>query len=693
MFKKTNRRTVFVRLAALLLLSLLLSGTASVLMPALPGPLTAYAGEWKEDYYRASDTLGENGLSDAQTESLDETCITFMKDFHADLSLLAVKTDDLEGGTLSDLARGYYDDCGFGWGENRDGFQMVWNVDTDEILIEAYGAAVDMVPADTLRWIEKTALPYKEEYGLFGPMYATARLLRIHLEKNSGAGTASEAVGAEAADEGVDAEAANDGAGAQADVDSAGGVDLPEDVDPVEGVDLPESVDPAQGVDLPESVDPAQGVDLSARVGEGAAMPAWYPVYPEDFPKYHDETAPRVVDTADLFTADQEDVMEARLAQLREELSKDIVIFTDISTYGLERKIYAADFYDFNGYGIGDEYEGVILFICMDPEDRGWWACCTGPETMGLYTETIANEIDDLLYEYMVNGQYYEGVSDWIENFRRLYLTGSPYTPDWAMAAAAEDGAKGRAPDPDAPRIVDDAKLLTEEERALLTEQADQLSQKYNLDIVVYTALSAGSMERQAFSDLFYSYNGYGYGDARDGILLTIFKRPYYSPSLCMTASGSGKNRLTSVNESRLLDRCESLLDAGAYYKGISQWMDHTDHMLRTGRVPRSFGFWIFAVILSALAGTIWGIFSLVKAEERMDTPAIKKDAADYLIRGSLRVNKVRDEFLHMRKTSAYIPPEDKSSDSGSSSGGRSSYSGSYKGSSGTKHSGSGRNF
>ena len=46
MFKKTNRRTVFVRLAALLLLSLLLSGTASVLMPALPGPLTAYAGDY-----------------------------------------------------------------------------------------------------------------------------------------------------------------------------------------------------------------------------------------------------------------------------------------------------------------------------------------------------------------------------------------------------------------------------------------------------------------------------------------------------------------------------------------------------------------------------------------------------------------------------------------------------------------------
>ena len=108
-------------------------------------------------------------------------------------------------------------------------------------------------------------------------------------------------------------------------------------------------------------------------------MPAWYPKDPLTFPYYHDKDAPRIVDTADIFSDEEESSMEARLTELRGQLGKDIVVFTDVSTYGLSQPVYAADFYDFNGYGIGDDREGVCLMICMDPADRGWWACCTGP--------------------------------------------------------------------------------------------------------------------------------------------------------------------------------------------------------------------------------------------------------------------------------------------------------------------------
>ena len=121
---------------------------------------------------------------------------------------------------------------------------------------------------------------------------------------------------------------------------------------------------------------------LPARAENGpdsaSGLPAWYPADPKNFPFYHDEAAPRVVDSADLFTEAEEQRIEARITELRQALSWDIVIYTDKTDYGHGKDILAADFYDFNGYGYGDEREGICLFIDRDPADRGWWACCTG---------------------------------------------------------------------------------------------------------------------------------------------------------------------------------------------------------------------------------------------------------------------------------------------------------------------------
>ena len=611
-------------LSAVLLLAVFLS------CPVLPVRLLTVQGEtlWSEENSRAHDTSGK--LSEAEEESLDEDCLAFMKVWHADLALLAVSSDRYEGSSLSSFAETWYRSCGFGYGPSKDGFQMAWDTDTDEVVILAFGAAGNMVPEDYLRYVKESVPSYREKYGLYGPMYASLRFLQNYL---------------------------------------------------------------ADHAEKPVSEDTVP--DPSLRVGDGSDMPSWYPKDPVSFPMYHDETAPRVTDTADIFSSEEEAAMEARLAEIRKETDRDIVIFTDVSTYGLERKVYAADFYDYNGYGCGNDREGICLFICMDPADRGAWTCCTGPVTMGLYTQEIADQIDDMLYEYLGAGQYYKGVADWIENCRRLYISGSPYTPDWALLS--EDGFN-RFHDADAPRVIDDADLLTEEEIRLLSEQAADLSQKYGMDFVIHTARHPGNMTRQEFSDRFYLYNGYGLGEEYDGILLTIFKRPGYTPpSPCVTASGKGSEKLTETNRSRLCSRCLSRVESGRYYDAANSWLSQTEHMLRTGRAPRSAASWGFSVLGSLLAGLIFGGISLASASSSMNTPKVHSDAGRYLVPGSLHIRTVEDTFLYSNVSKTYSPEEkerssssDDSSSSGSSS---SSFSSSYSGSSGTTHSGSGRNF
>ncbi|MBO6014982.1 MAG: hypothetical protein J6P60_00145 [Lachnospiraceae bacterium] len=149
--------------------------------------------------------------------------------------------------------------------------------------------------------------------------------------------------------------------------------------------------------------------------------------------------------------------------------------------------------------------------------------------------------------------------------------------------------------------------------------------------------------------------------------------------------------KLTRVNEMRLISRCDSKLEDKELFGAIQGWLEQTEHMLKTGRAPRAFGDWATTIFLELIAGLIFAGISLAHARAKMETPALKVNADRYLVKGSLRVDKVSDVFLNATTSKKYDPIETRSSSGGSS--GRSSYSGSYSGSSGTSHSGSGRSF
>ncbi|MDO4845160.1 MAG: TPM domain-containing protein [Oscillospiraceae bacterium] len=165
------------------------------------------------------------------------------------------------------------------------------------------------------------------------------------------------------------------------------------------------------------------GVPEAARP-ETEPMPYWYPADVESFEDFHTAAdTPRVVDNADIFTDEEEDALAAKLAELRDKHSADFVLFTDTSSHSLTRGIYSADFYVFNGYGVGDDYNGMILYICMEPGNRGWWEAGTGA-CERLFTEENVNALDDRLEPYMLDGEYAEGVMNFFSNLDGLFTNG-----------------------------------------------------------------------------------------------------------------------------------------------------------------------------------------------------------------------------------------------------------------------------
>ena len=81
---------------------------------------------------------------------------------------------------------------------------------------------------------------------------------------------------------------------------------------------------------------------------------------------------PRLVDDADLLTDSEETVLLAELDEISERQECDVIVVT-IETEGNDDTTvteYADDFYDYWGYGIGEDKSGILLFV--DMTQRNW---------------------------------------------------------------------------------------------------------------------------------------------------------------------------------------------------------------------------------------------------------------------------------------------------------------------------------
>lgn len=124
----------------------------------------------------------------------------------------------------------------------------------------------------------------------------------------------------------------------------------------------------------------------------------------------------RVYDQAGLLSAAEIDLLEERIAQLRESLGVDIVLLT--ANEGVyDTMDYADVFYENGGFGTGDNATGVLYFI--DMQNRKAWISTTGD--MIDYIDDPREEmiLDDQM-GYLPSGDYYGAfvvALDWTEDF------------------------------------------------------------------------------------------------------------------------------------------------------------------------------------------------------------------------------------------------------------------------------------
>ena len=112
-----------------------------------------------------------------------------------------------------------------------------------------------------------------------------------------------------------------------------------------------------------------------------------------------------VVDDANLLSSEEEQQLREDLASFKEQYNMDAVIVTSNDLGGKSQMDYADDYFDYNGYGVGENKSGLLLLIDMD--DRKVWI--TTQLKNADYFEGCNEFINDINYyaeEGIPAGQY-----------------------------------------------------------------------------------------------------------------------------------------------------------------------------------------------------------------------------------------------------------------------------------------------
>ena len=150
-----------------------------------------------------------------------------------------------------------------------------------------------------------------------------------------------------------------------------------------------------------------------------------FTVYAQEIPD--SRLLPRLVDEADLLSDSEESRLLTTLDEISERQKCDVVVVT-VDTIGDSTATeFADDFYDYNGYGAGENRDGILLLISMADRD---WAISTCGYGITAFTDAGQAYMVDKFKPALSDGDYYEAFDKYAvlcDDFLTQAKNGNPY--------------------------------------------------------------------------------------------------------------------------------------------------------------------------------------------------------------------------------------------------------------------------
>ncbi len=223
-------------------------------------------------------------------------------------------------------------------------------------------------------------------------------------------------------------------------------------------------------------------------------------------------------------------------------------------------------------------------------------------------------------------------------------------------------------------KIYDYANLFTEEQLQSLSKKLIDTGEKRKMDLVIVTTDETKGRSSMEYADDFFDYNGFGFGDQNDGVLLLIDME---HRTAWISTTGKAISIINSDRIDKILDKVAPPLTDGDYEKSCLAFVNKTNHYLLDNQFISPQTFLIF-VGISLAVGAIGA--AIMAASNRL----VKKGTqAGAYLSSEMALTGHSDTFLHSSVTRTAIPKNTSSGGGG----------GSHSGSSGASHGGGGRSF
>ena len=142
---------------------------------------------------------------------------------------------------------------------------------------------------------------------------------------------------------------------------------------------------------------------------------------------YADFQNPSIVDDAGYLMQSELSSLSKELDEVREKYGFEVAIYTESDMTSSTAEESADDIYDYNGYGAGEDDDGILLYICSDTREYHF---TTHGEGLKYFNSNGLKYLESKVVPYLSEDDYYEAFNAYIETTDELLQMakdGKPY--------------------------------------------------------------------------------------------------------------------------------------------------------------------------------------------------------------------------------------------------------------------------
>ena len=238
--------------------------------------------------------------------------------------------------------------------------------------------------------------------------------------------------------------------------------------------------------------------------------------------------------------------------------------------------------------------------------------------------------------------------------------------------------------------LFDEPDLLTDAEESALISKLESIGYEYQMEVVVAVVETAGDYSAMEYADDFYDYNGYGYGENRDGLILMVIMDTH---DWWISTCGEAISVFTDAGIEYIGEQIVPYMSDGDFHAAFNEFADQCDLFMAQARTGEAYDSHNLpkdpfapgtSLVIALVIGFIIALIYTGSLKGQLKSVQAQRAAAGYVKNGSLQITNSRDLFLYR-----HVTKTEKQTESSSGGGGSSTHSSS----SGTTHGGGGGKF